>query len=121
MSSISALVGESFVVSYAGAKGAVRSLSKAVAVHCAQNSLKIRCNAIFPSGIDTPMTHAFFADFSERDAQEAQLASAVTPMGVPNDIAFMVLYLCSDESRFVSGAEMVIDNTITSTGGFVPA
>lgn len=127
MSSTAGLVGIPMVFSYAAAKGAVRLMSKAAAVHCAQNGDKIRVNSVHPAGMDTPMVRNVGGQIEEAIARDPRnkpaSASEDTPnsrIGEPNDIGYMVLYLASDESKFVSGAEMVIDNTITITEGIVP-
>lgn len=98
MSSITALRGFPTVIGYTAAKGAIRALSRTVAAHCAEKGDNIRCNTIFPGTIETPMT-AHIADSESR-----------ARLGSPDDIANLVLYLASDESRFVSGAEFVVDN-----------
>ena len=122
MSSIAALVGESVVAAYCAAKGAVRSYTKAVAVHCTRQGYHIRCNSIHPSGMDTPMVR----DFAASAAALAPATPAdhkpviVSRLGEPSDVAHAVLFLASDESKFMSGAELVIDNTITVTAGVVP-
>ncbi len=123
MSSIAALVGESVVAAYCAAKGAVRSYTKAVAVHCTRSGYQIRCNSVHPSGIDTPMVQGFSATMSEMNAasgaaQETEVVGS--RLGEPEDVAYAVLYLASDESKFTNGAELVIDNTVTVTAGVVP-
>lgn len=119
MSSIAALVGESVVAAYCAAKGAIRSYTKAVAVHCARQGYAIRCNSIHPSGMDTPMVRNFAASMAA--VQPSDIAvQAASRLGEPRDVAYAVLYLASDESKFTSGAELVIDNTMTVTAGVVP-
>ncbi len=121
MSSIAALVGESYVAAYCAAKGAIRSYTKAVAVHCAQNAMNIRCNSIHPAGIDTPMVRSVQAQTAGAARPEPGAAPVrASRLGEAKDIAYAVLYLASDESRFVNGAEMVIDNSITVMSGIVP-
>lgn len=122
MSSIAGIAGIPYVFAYAAAKGAVRLMSKAAAVHCAQNGDKIRVNSIHPGGIVTPMTQAVGQQVADAIAKDPRNAMPVggSRSGEPNDIGYMVLYLASDESKFVSGAEMVVDNTVTITEGVVP-
>ena len=109
MSSAAALLGYSVFFAYAAAKGAIRAMSKSVAMHCQEQGYGIRCNVIFPGGIETPMVQAF----QGRLGKSVAVPEGVLPaeaLGAAEDVARMVLYLASDESRFVTGAEMVIDN-----------
>lgn len=122
MSSIAALVGESVVAAYCAAKGAIRSYTKAVAVHCTRSGYPIRCNSLHPSGMDTPMVRNFAASMAA--SQPAGPTSGTPPiasrLGEPRDVGYAVLFLASDESKFINGAELVIDNTVTVTAGVVP-
>jgi 3(or 17)beta-hydroxysteroid dehydrogenase len=113
MSSIAALVGVPLFAAYSATKGAVCALTKTVALHCQQKGYKIRCNSIHPGGINTPMGQKAVL---EADAEDLQLmaAGATGEMGEPEDVAWMVLFLASDESRHVSGSEMVVDNALTA-------
>ena len=122
MSSIAGIVGVPYVFAYAAAKGAVRLMSKAAAVHCAQNGDKIRVNSIHPGGIVTPMTMAVGKQVAEARAADPRNTAPVrgTRPGEPNDIAWMVVYLASDESKYTNGAEMIVDNTVTAMEGVVP-
>jgi 3(or 17)beta-hydroxysteroid dehydrogenase len=122
MSSIAGILGVPYVFAYAAAKGAVRLMTKAAAVHCAQNGDSIRVNSIHPSGIDTPMVQNVGVQVEAALARDPRITAPVagSRIGEPDDVAYMVLYLASDESKFVNGAEMVIDNTITITEGVVP-
>jgi len=96
---------------YSAAKGAVRSMSKSIAVYCQMNKFNIRCNSIHAGAIETPMvvkaTQELGMDMSMYDT---------TPVGLgkPEDVANLVLYLASDESRFVNATEIVIDNGLIS-------
>ncbi len=121
MSSIAGIIGVPYVFAYAAAKGAVRLMSKAAAVHCAQNGDKIRVNSIHPGGIVTPMTTTIgpAVEKALEDPRFSPPSSGTTP-GEPNDIGYMVLYLASDESKYTNGAEMVVDNTVTCMEGVVP-
>ncbi|MEJ8568616.1 SDR family oxidoreductase [Elongatibacter sediminis] len=123
MSSIAALVGESVVAAYCAAKGAVRSYTRAVAVHCTRSGYQIRCNSVHPSGIDTPMVQGFSSEMSEINAAngvDQETESVGSRLGEPDDVAYAVLYLASDEAKFTNGTELVIDNTVTATAGVVP-
>jgi 3(or 17)beta-hydroxysteroid dehydrogenase len=122
MSSIAGIVGVPYVFSYAAAKGAVRLMSKAAAVHCAQNGDTIRVNSVHPGGIVTPMTQNIGPVVQEAMAADERYKAPVsgTTPGEPNDIGYMVLYLASDESKYTNGAEMVVDNTVSSMEGVVP-
>jgi 3(or 17)beta-hydroxysteroid dehydrogenase len=126
ISSISARSGLYFYGGYCASKGAVASYSKAVAVYCAQNRLGIRCNSVHPGGIDTPINAGLEVEFAARLPQmrvpPQSPVSADGPrmrMGEPDDIAYAVLYLASEESKFMSGSELFIDNTASVTAAVV--
>lgn len=111
MSSMAALVGVPLFAAYTASKGAVRSLTKTVALHCRHKGYGIRCNSIHPGGINTPMGAKALED---ADAEDLQLLGDASGMGEPEDIGWMVVYLASDESRHVNGAEMVVDDAFTA-------
>ena len=116
MSSTAALVGLSPYFAYSAAKGGIRSLTKSVAHYCRERQNGIRCNSVHPGSIDTPMVQAALQSLADRmgeDAREQEVDRIAAGIGEPNDIAYGVLYLASDESKFVTGAELVID------GGFL--
>ena len=112
MSSTGALLGYPIFFAYSAAKGAVRGMTKSVAVMCQEKGYKIRCNAVFPGAIETPMVQ----EAEGRLGKPNEIPEGVLKFGTaghPKDIAAMVLFLASDESRFVNGAEMVVDNGVT--------
>jgi len=111
LSSIDGIIGEAELAAYCASKGAVRTLTKAVAAHCAEKRYSIRCNSIHPGYIWTPQTENYLRDLGRLDEERAKALSRhpIGRLGEPNDIAYMVLYLASDESKFVTGAEMVVD------------
>ena len=121
MSSVSAIGGYPYVFAYSASKGAIRAMTKSAAVHCAQKHYGIRCNSIHPSGIATPMI-LNRRDIAEAAGQktEGDMPSELRGLGAPEDVANMVLYLASDESKFVNGAEFVIDNAATIIEGKIP-
>lgn len=123
MASIASIQGESLVAAYCAAKGAVEALTRSVAVHCAQGGMNIRCNSVHPSGMDTPMVRAFGGKVMAAGLTPPPGASphGASPLGAARDIAYAVLYLASDESRFVNGQRIVVDNAMSVTAGHVPA
>jgi 3(or 17)beta-hydroxysteroid dehydrogenase len=123
MASVASLQGHPSVTAYCAAKGAVEALTRAVAVHCAQAGLAIRCNSIHPAGMDTPMVRSMGSKLAEAGMLPPADAPPApsTRLGTAEDIAQAVLYLASDESRFVNGQKLVVDNSLTVTPGIVPA
>jgi 3(or 17)beta-hydroxysteroid dehydrogenase len=111
LSSIDGIVGEAELAAYCASKGAVRTLTKSVAVHCAERRYGIRCNSIHPGYVWTPQTENYLRDLGRLEVEKAK-ALARHPIGFlgePGDVAYMVLYLASDESKFITGSEMVVD------------
>ena len=112
MSSTGALLGYPIFFAYSAAKGAVRSLTKSVAIACQVKGYKIRCNSVHPGSIETPMVQLAEGRVGdERPVEEGVLPPGAN--GSPKDVANLVLFLASDESRFITGAEYVIDNGVT--------
>jgi 3(or 17)beta-hydroxysteroid dehydrogenase len=113
MSSTAALIGLSPYLAYSAAKGGIRAMTKSIAIHCRSEGLGIRCNSVHPGSISTPMVHKALKSLmgtdlmTEEDPEKTRVALGI---GEPEDVANMVLYLLSDESKHVTGAEMVIDN-----------
>ena len=115
ISSIAGLIAGHNMAAYNAAKAAVWLLSKSVALHCAKRGYRIRSNTIHPTFIDTPILAPMSAGIG-RDELLNKLARQV-PLGVvgePDDIAYAVLYLASDESKFMTGAEMKLDGGISA-------
>ena len=117
ISSIAAMQGMPYLAAYCASKGGVRSLTKAVAVHCRQAKNKVRCNSVHPDGVKTPMVVkvATGKDTATRAEIEA-LAGGSDRFCEPEDIAATVLFLLSDESRYLNGAEIMVDNAAMVTG-----
>ena len=111
ISSVAGLVGVPACAAYAAAKGGVRVMSKVVAVEGAKD--KIRCNTVHPGMILTNMQDVAAEDNSDNyDATVAMIPMGY--MGDPLDIANMNLFLACDESRYVTGTEMVVDGGMTA-------
>jgi 3(or 17)beta-hydroxysteroid dehydrogenase len=109
VSSIASHLGYPVYFAYSAAKGAVRAMTKAIAIHCQMNKYNIRCNSIHPGAIETQMVR----DSSKELGLDIS-AFAQTPSGLgrPADVANVVLFLASDESSYVNGAEILIDNAL---------
>lgn len=115
ISSVSGIIAGHNLAAYNSAKAAVRHLSKSVALHCARTGNRIRCNSVHPAFTDTPILDGLVGG-GDREAALEKLARQI-PLGVigqPEDVAFAVLYLASDESRFVTGTELVVDGGISA-------
>lgn len=113
LSSIEGLVGDPTLAAYNASKGGVRLFTKSAALHCAKSGYKIRVNSVHPGYIWTPMV----AGLTKEDAAARQKLVDLHPighLGEPNDIAYGILYLASDESKFVTGSELVIDGGYTA-------
>ena len=117
LSSIAGLIGTPGAVAYGASKGAVRQLSKSVAIDCARKGLGIRCNSVHPGTIRTDMGDQVMR-MGGGDPEKALAASIRRiPMGEPAqavDVANCILFLASDEARHVTGAELVVDGGITA-------
>ena len=119
ISSLAGLRGTPVYAAYSASKGAVRSLTKTVAVHCRDKGDAIRCNSIHPGGVSTPMVHGLVPGGSGPDLStpEGVARARDVGLGLPSDIANLVLYLASDESCYVNGAELAIDGGATAAAG----
>lgn len=116
-SSISGLIAGHNMASYNTAKAGVWMLSKSVALHCAKQAYNIRCNSIHPAFINTPILDNMLNRSNvERDELLMKLARQVPlgKVGEPNDVAYTVLFLASDESKFITGSEIKIDGGISA-------
>ena len=110
ISSIAGLTGGR-TSSYAASKGAVRLLTKSSAIQYAGEG--IRCNSVHPGVIETPMTTPMMLNTQEgRDLNASR--HPLGRVGQPEDIAYGVLFLASDESSFMTGSELVIDGGLTA-------
>ena len=115
ISSIAGLIGSAGPTAYTASKGAVRLLSKSVALYCAEQRYNIRCNSVHPGGVDTPIFNPLWQAMGHEQGK-AYIGSRhpIGRMAEPVDLGEVVLWLASDRSSFVTGAEIVADGGLTS-------
>ncbi|HZP74891.1 MAG TPA: SDR family oxidoreductase [Pseudolabrys sp.] len=116
LSSVSGQVGGHNLAAYNASKGAVRLLSKSVALHGARGKPPVRCNSVHPAFLEGPMTDEIIKRAAQPDAAYARMARAIplNRFGKPAEVAELCVYLLSDESAFVTGAEFTIDGGLTA-------
>ena len=115
VSSIAGLIAGHNLAAYNASKAAVWLLTKSIALHCAHQGLGGRCNSVHPTFVDTPLLDPLRGKLGDAEAQ-AKLARQVPigRIGKPADVADAVLYLASDESSFVTGAELKLDGGLSA-------
>lgn len=116
ISSIAVLVGTAVSPAYCGSKGAVRLLTKGYAMEWAQKKNKIRINSIHPGGMLTPMLEEGMEALGGGDKVRKgfENMAPIGHLGEALDIANGVVYLASEEAKYITGAELVIDGGITA-------
>ncbi|HWO18972.1 MAG TPA: glucose 1-dehydrogenase [Kofleriaceae bacterium] len=118
VSSVAGIVADPDMAVYCASKAAVRLLTKSVALHAARAGYGIRCNSVHPAFIATPMVDAMLAAPSAGarglTRQKLERAVPLGRIGEADDVAHAVVYLASDESRFVTGAELVVDGGLSA-------
>lgn len=118
VSSIFGIVGDQFTVAYSASKGAVRALTKSAALHCAGMDPPVRVNSVHPGFVLTPMVEKAVAALPA-EAAEQYMARTVglVPLGriaEPEELTGVAVFLASDEARYVTGAEYVVDGGFTA-------
>lgn len=122
ISSRSGLVGIPAAAAYASSKAAVRNHTKSVALYCAEQGLRIRCNSIHPAAILTPMWEPMLGDGLDREDRMAAFV-ADTPMrrfGTPEEVAAIALLLATDEATYMTGTELTIDGGLLAGSAAAP-
>jgi NAD(P)-dependent dehydrogenase (short-subunit alcohol dehydrogenase family) len=116
LSSVAGLVGGHNFAAYNASKGGVRLLSKSVALHGARLSPQVRCNSVHPAFLEGPMVDDILRTTEFPDGARARITRDIPlgRLGTAGEVAQMCVYLLSDESRFVTGAEFVIDGGLTA-------
>lgn len=120
ISSTVGILGNPLTLGYGAAKAAVRSMSKSIALHCARHKYNIRCNSVHPTFIKTPLLNRFMEAVGSEEEAYQTLADLI-PLGEileTEDVTHGIIYLASDESRMMTGAEFVIDGGLTC--GYMP-
>ena len=116
-SSIDGQVGEPRLFAYCASKGAVTVMTKEAALAVAAKGYRIRINSVHPGYVHTQMVDKEAADFGVTPDEYCAMVGALHPIGFigePIDIAYLDLYLASDESRWVTGAEFIADGGWTA-------
>jgi NAD(P)-dependent dehydrogenase (short-subunit alcohol dehydrogenase family) len=121
VSSIAGFIGMPDAAAYNASKGAVRHLSKSVAVYCAERYGRIRCNSLHPGTINTPILQSRLANSDDADAAVSALngMQPVGRMGAPAEIANCAVFLASELSSFVTGTELIADGGWLAEGGIL--
>lgn len=115
-SSIGAQIASTVMAAYCASKGAVWAFTKSAAIYCAEAGYTIRVNSVHPGEVETPMAEKEAKDLGLPLQQYLDEMEAAHPLGIgkPIDIACLDLYLASDESKWVTGSEFVIDGGYTA-------
>lgn len=116
ISSVAGMIADGMMLSYNTAKAAVWMMTKSIALHCARSGLDIRCNSVHPVFTRTPIIDPLIALGGGGEAGERKLVRQI-PLGrlaEPEDVGYCILYLASDESRYVTASEFKIDGGITA-------
>ena len=111
IASLAGISGEPGLGAYSASKAALLSLTRTVAVECAKAGWDLRCNAVLPAYVDTAMLDGMVPDGVSRAVVTAALGAKVPAgrLGTAHEVAMAAVYLASDESRFMTGAELRLD------------
>ncbi len=122
ISSRSGLVGIPAAAAYAASKAAVRNHTKSVALYCCQQEYHIRCNSVHPAAILTPLWDPMLGNGPDRDEKMEAIAKDIPmkKLGMPADVGNAVLFLASDESKYITGIELTIDGGILAGAAASP-
>lgn len=115
ISSVAGIIAAANLAAYNSAKAGVRHLTKSVALHCARKGYGIRCNSVHPAFVDTPILDQVGTTLTPEEVR-AKMARQLPlgTIGKPEDVGWAIVYLASDESRFMTGAELVLDGGVSA-------
>lgn len=108
LSSVAGLIGSPSAVAYCASKGAIRLMTKAVALECAALGFKIRVNSVHPGRVATDMLEQAMQELEPGQVREG------LPVATPDNIASAIAFLASDDAAFVTGSELVVDGGFTA-------
>ena len=115
LSSIFGIMGMPGQAAYNSSKAGVRLLSKSVALYCAKKGYDVRCNTVHPAFIDTPILDPIKQAFGNKEAiQKLSRQIPMNKIGDTDDVAYAVIYLASDESKFMTGSEIILDGGLSA-------
>ena len=114
VSSISGIVAGHNFAAYNSAKAAVRHLTKSVALHCARTTDLVRCNSVHPVFAKTEMMKSFFENPTDELISKIEKQIPVRKLVTVEDVANSILFLASDESKMITGSEIVIDGGLSA-------
>ena len=115
ISSIAGIVADGQYAAYNTSKAGVMMLTKSVALDCASQGVAIRCNSVHPGFVRTAIVQSYFDKHGEAEAtRKLTKHIPMKRLGKPDDVAYCVLYLASDESGFVTGSEFKVDGGISA-------
>ena len=116
ISSVSGLIGGANLAAYNASKGAVRLLTKSVALHGARNDPPIRCNSVHPTFIEGAMVDTLAAATSDPDRAREKMAAAIPlrRLAQPAEVAASIVHLLSPAASYIPGSEMVIDGGLVA-------
>lgn len=110
MASTAALMGYPAIPAYTAAKGGISSMTRSIAMHCQDEGYGIRCNALAPGGIETPMVMEVSGRKGEEPMEIPEGPLPADALGHPRDVAGCVVFLASDDARFLNGLTIPVDN-----------
>lgn len=125
ISSVAGLLATPYATAYGASKAAVRQLTQSVAQYCAEQRLNIRCNSVHPGDVRTPLWEKHAEESAKARGVSIQdiiaEARAAVPLGdftLPEDIASMVSFLASEDSRRITGAKLIVDGGVVNCHTF---
>ena len=115
ISSISGIVAGWNTAAYNSSKAGVRHLSKSIALYFGKKDIDVRCNSVHPAFVNTPILDPMKQAFGDKEAiEKLSRQIPIKKIGDTDDVAYAVLYLASDESKFMTGAEIVLDGGLSA-------